>query len=414
MTNRNSSAGADARGVDMRGADMRGAAPIPFARPSIGPEEEAGVIAVLRSGWLTTGPVTARFEEAFARATAMPHALALNSATAGLHLALEALGVGPGTQVLTTPYTFTATAEVVRYLGADPLFVDVEERTANIDPDRIAAALDAAAREGRRVSAVMPVHVGGRACAMEAITSIAARHGVPVVEDSAHAFPVEHRGRMLGTWGDVGVYSLYATKAITTGEGGVVVTRRDDIARRIRVMRLHGIDRDVWNRYTNANASWQYDVVEAGYKYNLTDLASAIGIAQLAKAGAFFERRRAVARAYLAGLGECDFLELPEDAPDHGWHLFTIRLRPGRLSIDRDRFIAELQQRGIGTSVHFIPLHLMTYWRDRYGLKPDDFPVALRFYQAAISLPIYPSLADEETARVVAAIREVGDRFRAR
>lgn len=407
MTNRNSSAGA-------HGADPRGASPIPFARPSIGPEEEAGVIAVLRSGWLTTGPVTARFEKAFAEATAMPHALALNSATAGLHLALEALGVGPGTQVITTPYTFTSTAEVVRYLGADPLFVDVEDRTANIDPDRIATALDTAAREGRRVAAIMPVHVGGKACDMEAIASIAARHGVPVVEDSAHAYPVVHRGRLLGTWGDAGVYSLYATKAITTGEGGIVVTRRDDLARRIRVMRLHGIDRDVWNRYTAANASWQYDVVEAGYKYNLTDLASAIGLAQLAKAEAFLDRRRAVARAYLAGLGGCDFLDLPEDATDHGWHLFSVHLRPGRLSIDRDRFIAELQQRGIGTSVHFIPLHLMTYWRGRYDLKPDDFPVALRLYQAAISLPIFPSLTDEETSRVVAGIREVGDRFRAR
>jgi dTDP-4-amino-4,6-dideoxygalactose transaminase len=368
---------------------------------------------VLRSGWLTTGPVTARFEEAFARATAMPHAMALNSATAGLHLALEALGVVPGTQVITTPYTFTATAEVVRYLGADPLFVDVEERTANIDRTP-SPALDSAARDGRRVSAIMPVHVGGRACAMELIISIAARRGVPVVEDSAHAFPVVHRGRMLGTWGDVGVYSLYATKAITTGEGGVVVTRRDDLARRIRVMRLHGIDRDVWNRYTAANASWQYDVVEAGYKYNLTDLASAIGLAQLAKAEAFLDRRRAVARAYLAGLAACEFLDLPEDAPDHGWHLFTVRLRPGRLSIDRDRFIDELQQRGIGTSVHFIPLHLMTYWRDRYGLKPDDFPVALRFFQSTISLPIYPSLTAEETTRVVAAVREVGERFKAR
>jgi dTDP-4-amino-4,6-dideoxygalactose transaminase len=403
MTNRSSSAAA-----------ARGAPPIPFARPSIGAEEEAGVIAVLRSGWLTTGPVTARFEEAFARTTAMPHALALNSATAGLHLALEALGVGPGMQVLTTPYTFTATAEVVRYLGADPLFVDVEDPTANIDPRGVEAALEAAGREGRRVAAVMPVHVGGRACAMEELTAIAAHHRVPVVEDSAHAFPVVHRGRMLGTWGDAGVYSLYATKAITSGEGGVVVTRRDDLARRIRVMRLHGIDRDVWNRYTAANASWQYDVVEAGYKYNLTDLAAAIGLAQLAKAEAFLDRRRAVARAYLAGLAACDFLDLPADAPDHGWHLFTVRLRPGRLSIDRDRFIAELQQRGIGTSVHFIPLHLMTCWRDRYGLKPDDFPVALRLYQSAVSLPIFPSLTEDETARVVAAIRETGERFRAR
>jgi dTDP-4-amino-4,6-dideoxygalactose transaminase len=397
-----------------RNSSGRAATPIPFARPSIGPEEEAGVLSVLRSGWLTTGPVAARFEEAFARVVGVPHALALNSATAGLHLSLEALGIGPGSLVLTTPYTFVATAEVVRYLGADPRFVDVEERTANIDPARLAAALDEAAREGRRVAAIVPVHVGGRACDMEAITAVATRHGVPVVEDSAHAFPVLHRGRMLGTWGDAGVFSFYATKAITTGEGGMVVTRREDLARRIRVMRLHGIDRDVWNRYTAANGSWEYDVVEAGYKYNLTDLAAAIGVAQLAKAGTFLDLRRRVARAYLAGLGGCDFLDLPEDTDDNGWHLFVVRLRAEQLSIDRDRFVAELQQRGIGTSVHFIPLHLMTYYRQRYGLAPEDFPVALRLYRAAISLPIYPSLTEEEIARVIAAVCEAGGRFRAR
>jgi dTDP-4-amino-4,6-dideoxygalactose transaminase len=397
-----------------RSSSGRAAPPIPFARPSIGPEEEAGVLSVLRSGWLTTGPVTARFEEAFAQAVGVPHALALNSATAGLHLALEALGTGPGSLVLTTPYTFTATAEVVRYLGADPRFVDVEERTANLDPARLASALDAAAREGRRVAAIVPVHVGGRACDMEPIAAAAARHGVPVVEDSAHAFPVLHRGRMLGTWGEAGVFSFYATKAITTGEGGMVVTRREDLARRIRVMRLHGIDRDVWNRYTAANGSWEYDVVEAGYKYNMTDLAAAIGVAQLAKACTFLELRRRVARAYLADLGGCDWLDLPEDTDDNGWHLFVVRLCADRLSIDRDRFVAELQQRGIGTSVHFIPLHLMSYYRGRYGLKPDDFPVALRLYRAAISLPIYPSLTEEEIARVIAAVHEVGERFRAR
>jgi len=398
------------------GASRDGSAlpPIPFARPSIGPEEEAGVLAVLRSGWLTTGPVAARFEEAFARATGMPHALALSSATAGLHLALEALGAGPGSLVITTPYTFTATAEVARYLGADPRFVDVEERTANLDPARLDAALDAAAREGRRVAAVIPVHVGGRACDMEAIMEVAARHGAPVVEDSAHAFPVVHKDRLLGTWGAAGVYSFYATKAITTGEGGMVVTSSDELARRIRLMRLHGIDRDVWNRYTAANASWEYDVVEAGYKYNLTDLAAAIGVAQLAKAETFLQTRRRVARAYLAGLGGCDFLELPEDTDDNGWHLFVVRLRPERLAIGRDAFAAELQRRGIGTSVHFIPLHLMSYYRTRYGLAPEDFPVALRLYRAAISLPIYPSLTDEETARVVAGVREVGERFRSR
>jgi dTDP-4-amino-4,6-dideoxygalactose transaminase len=380
---------------------------IPFFRPSIGREEEEAVLAVMRSGWLTTGEVTARFEEEFARYVGARHALALNSATAGLHLALEALGVAPGSAVVTSTFTFAATAEVVRYLGADPVFVDVDRRTLNMDTAQLAARLEELEREGRRVSAIIPVHVAGLPCDMDGIRSLAAPRGIPVVEDAAHAFPVRHGGRYVGTIGEAGVYSFYATKTITTGEGGMVVTDRDETAARIRIMRLHGIDRDVWNRYTAPGAGWKYDVVAPGYKYNLTDLASAIGRAQLAKARDFLQGRRAVARRYLEGLGGLDFLTLPGPAENHAWHLFIIRVREDRLGRTRDECVERLHALGIGVSVHFIPLHLMSYYRTRYGLKPEDFPAALECYNGCISLPLFPSMGDEEVGRVVSAVKSL-------
>jgi dTDP-4-amino-4,6-dideoxygalactose transaminase len=380
---------------------------IPFHRPEIGREEEEAVISVLRSGWLTTGGQTKRFEEEFARYVGAPHALALCSATAGLHLSLEALGTAPGTVVVTSPYTFAATAEVARYLGAELAFVDIEEETNNLDPALLEKALHGLAQEGKKVSAIIPVHVAGLSCDMEAISRLASRDGIPVVEDAAHAFPVKSGGRFVGTMGDTGVYSFYATKPITTGEGGMVVTASEEIAKRIRIMRLHGIDRDVWNRYSSADASWRYDVVAPGYKYNLTDLASAIGLAQLAKAERNFGRRRELARRYLEGFSDCPSLILPPDREDHGWHLFIVRIRPETLSVDRDAFIEELRTRGIGTSVHFIPLHLMTYYRERYRLKPEDFPVALGNFNTCISLPLFPSLSDAEADRVIRTVQEI-------
>ena len=386
--------------------------PIPFARPSLGREEEEAVLAVMRTGWLTTGEAAARFEEEFARVAGCRHALALCSATAGLHLSLEALGVGPGSSVITTPYTFAATAEVIRYLGADPLFVDIEKETLNIDPAAMRRALEDRRRTGGRVSAMIPVHVAGLPCDMEAIGELSREFGVPVVEDAAHAFPVRSGGRFVGTIGDAGVYSFYATKPITTGEGGMVVTDRDDLARRIRLMRLHGIDRDIWNRYTSTAASWRYDVVAPGFKYNLTDLAAAIGRVQLAKAQALLERRRLIAQRYLEAFRGMDELVPPPATDGHAWHLFIVRLREEALSIDRDRFIEELQARGIGVSVHFIPLHLMSYYRETYGLRPEDFPVALECYRACISLPLYPSMSDGEAERVVRAVTEICRRFR--
>ncbi len=378
--------------------------PIPFARPMLGAEEERAVLAVMRSGWLTTGSEAREFEREFAQEVGAAHALAVNSATSGLHLALEALGVREGSRVITTPYTFTATAEVVRYLRADPLFVDIDEESYNLSPALLEKALDA---HRGRVSAVLPVHLAGRPCDMEAILALAGRHGVPVVEDAAHAFPVRLRGRTVGTLGAAGVYSFYATKTITTGEGGMVVTDRDDLARRMSVMRLHGIDRDVWDRYRHPSASWRYQVVEPGFKYNLPDLAAAIGRVQLRRAAAFLEARRRIARLYLAGLGDLEALRLPAPADEHAWHLFLARIRPERLRIDRDRLVELLQEAGIGVSVHFIPLHLMPYYRELYGYREGDFPVALRNFQNSFSLPIYPGLADAQVERVIGEVRRL-------
>jgi dTDP-4-amino-4,6-dideoxygalactose transaminase len=306
--------------------------------------------------------------------------------------------------VLTTPYTFAATAEVVRYLGADPVFVDIDRATLNIDVRQLERSLETLAAAGRRVSAIIPVHVAGLPCDMDAIRHLSLRHGVPVVEDAAHAFPVKHGDRYAGTLGDAGVYSFYANKTITTGEGGMVATDRDEVAARIRIMRLHGIDRDVWNRYTAQGAGWKYDIVAPGYKYNMTDIAAAIGRVQLRKAEAFLKKRKAIARRYLAAFSGLDFLSSPSWAENHAWHLFIIRVREEKLARTRDECIESLQKKGIGVSVHFIPLHTMTYYRDRYGLKPDDFPAAVECYRSVISLPLSATLGDDDVERVISAV----------
>ena len=371
------------------------------------------MVSVLRSGWLTTGSVAARFEEEFKATTGARHALAVNSATAGLHLALEALGVGPGDAVITTPYTFAATAEVIRYFGADPCFVDIEPGSMNIDPDAVEAAVTKCSGAGRKVSAILPVHVAGLACNMDALADIGRRHEVPLVEDAAHAFPIRVGGRFAGTLGDAGVFSFYATKTMTTGEGGMLVTDRDDIAARARVMRLHGIDRDVWNRYTSQNASWRYDVVAPGFKYNMTDIAAAIGRVQLARAHEFLRQRTRIAVRYREALGALDFLRVPAASASHAWHLFIIHLVTEKLTVDRDAFADELMRRGIGISVHFIPLHIMSYYRARYGLKPESFPRAMESFRTCLSLPLSPSLTEEEVERVIDSVRETGLAHRA-
>lgn len=375
---------------------------IPFHRPSLGAEEEAAVIAVMRSGWLTTAGEAQAFEQEFAQAVGVEHAIAVNSATAGLHLALEAVGTGPGDLVVTTPYTFTATAEVIRYLGADPLFVDVLPEDLTIDP----AAVAVACRTHDRVRAILPVHFGGHPCRMEALTAVAREHGVPLIEDAAHAFPARSSGQALGTFGTCGVFSFYATKTITTGEGGMAVTNDETVARRMRVMRLHGIDRDVWDRYTSERPSWEYDVVAPGYKYNLPDLLAAIGRVQLRKAESMRDARAAVADRYRAGLAGCDYLQLPPESDESSWHLFVIRVGE-QAGIARDTLRTRLADAGIATSLHYKPIHLFSYYRDRYRLSRDDFPVSLQAYERALSLPIYPGLGEAQCAYVCRSIREI-------
>jgi dTDP-4-amino-4,6-dideoxygalactose transaminase len=375
---------------------------LPFAAPDIGEEEIAEVADALRSGWLTTGPRTKRFEEDFACYIGSGvEALAVNSATAGLHLALEAADIGPGDEVITTTYTFTATAEVIRYLGATPIFVDVLDETLNIDP----AAVDAAVTE--RTRAVIPVHFAGLACEMQYILWNAKRHGLRVIEDAAHALPTTAGGRLIGTLdSDATVFSFYATKTLATGEGGMVVTRDPELARRCRVMRLHGIDRDAFDRYTSETPSWFYRVVAPGFKYNMTDVAAAIGIHQLRKLNRFHQRREELARRYDEGLRDL-CLRLPQHAPPgelHAWHLYAIRLN-GDAPVTRDAFIDEMANAGIGTSVHFIPLHLHPYWRDTYHLRAEQFPNATHAFNHVVSLPLYTRMTDAEQDRVIRASR---------
>lgn len=377
---------------------------LPFALPDIGEEEIAEVLDSLRSGWLTTGPKAKRFEQDFAEFIGYGvEAIAVNSATAGLHLALESIGIGPGDEVITTPYTFTATAEVIRYLGANPVFVDIDTETFNIDAAKIEAAITS------RTKAIIPVHFAGLACEMDAIFKIARKHGFKVVEDAAHALPTTYKGKLIGSLeSDVTVYSFYATKTITTGEGGMVVTRNAEIAKRCRIMRLHGISRDAFDRYTSTKPSWHYEVVEPGFKYNMTDLAASLGVQQLKKARSFQKKREEMAAEYDEAFKALPVL-LPPKAPYkdvHAWHLYVLRLCDNA-SLSRNRFIELMAEKGIGCSVHFIPLHLHPYWRDTYNLKPNDFPNALHVYERVVSLPLYTKMAVSDQKRVMRAVREI-------
>lgn len=382
---------------------------IPFARPSIGPAEIEAVTRVLSGGWLTTAGESGALEEEFAQAVGVPHALAVNSATAGLHLSVEAAGVTEGAKVLMSPYTFTASAEVVRYLGADPLFVDIDYETLNLDE---AKALSALAAEPK-VSVVMPVHIGGLRTTSEGFLEELRHRGIRVVEDAAHLCPSVPLPSRKGI-GDFVVYSFYATKPITTGEGGMVGTIGDEEARRVATMRLHGIDRPVWDRQKGAARAWEYDVVAPGYKYNLPDIAAALGRVQLRRAPALRERRREIAAAYRRSLGDRDYLILPPDREDHSWHLFVVSFDTSRLRLTRDEVSEELAARGVGTSVHYKPLHLMSYYRKSYGFEPDDFPVSLERFMTSLSLPIYPDLTDEEVDRVATSLKAICDPKRTR
>jgi dTDP-4-amino-4,6-dideoxygalactose transaminase len=376
---------------------------LPFALPEIGEAEINEVVDTLRSGWVTTGPKAKRFEDDFSAFLGDPslHSMAVNSATAGLHLALEALGVGPGDEVITTTHTFTATAEVVRYLGADVVLVDIDPATLCIDVAAVAAAITP------RTKVVMPVHYAGLAADMPALLALARRHGLKVVEDAAHALPTTCGGQLIGTLeSDVTVFSFYANKTITTGEGGMVVTRDTALAKRIKVMRLHGMSRDAFDRFTAKVPSWYYEIVAPGFKYNLTDIAAALGIHQLRRAHEFRAHRERIALAYNAAFADLPVITpaLPQPGDMHAWHLYVLRLTDAA-PINRDALIEQLFAAGIGCSVHYIPLHLQPYWRDRYALRPEQFPHSQRTYERMLSLPIYTRMTDADVQRVVAAVR---------
>jgi dTDP-4-amino-4,6-dideoxygalactose transaminase len=381
---------------------------LPFALPEIGEDDIAEVVDTLRSGWITTGPKAKRFEADFKAWLGDAgddidglHCIAVNSATAGLHLALEALGIGAGDEVITTTHTFTATAEVVRYLGADVVLVDIDPATLNIAPAAIEAAITP------RTKAIIAVHYAGLAADMAAILDIARRHHLRVVEDAAHALPSTCAGQRIGTLAsDATVFSFYANKTITTGEGGMLVTRDAALAKRAAVMRLHGMSRDAFDRFTATVPSWYYEIVAPGFKYNLTDIAAALGIHQLKRAHAFAQHRAAIAARYNAAFADLPVITAPE-APageGHPWHLYVLRLLPAA-GVKRDAFIERLFALGIGCSVHYIPLHLQPYWRERYGLRAQDFPASQQAYEQMLSLPIYSRMGPADVDRVIAAVR---------
>ena len=385
---------------------------VPFFRVDCSGRELHYLQQVLESGWLTTSRFAAELEQRFAETIGVPHAIAVNSCTAALHLAAEALGVGPGTQVLVPTLTFTATAEVVRYLGGKVVLCDVDPHTGLLTAEILAAALD----RHPEVRVAMPVHFGGLACDLEALRAVAEPRVVALVEDAAHAFPTRYpaidgtRGAMVGSGRSAACcFSFYANKTITTGEGGMLVTSDDAVAERVRRMRLHGIDRDVWKRFTSTNAGWLYDVVAAGYKYNMPDLNAAVGLAQFERAFEFHEARVRLVQRYLDELSGLDGVELPVSSPDphdHAWHLFPIVLSAESV-LDRDTVIEHLSAAGIGTSVHYRPLHRMTYWQQETGAKPEDFPGAEHRWQGTLSLPLFPSMRDEEQRHVCESLRRI-------
>lgn len=463
---------------------------LPFALPDTDDSEINQIAEAIRSGWVTTGPKTRRFEAEFAAFVGAKYAIAVNSCTAAMHLALEAAGLAPGDLVLTTPYTFAATAEVIRYFNATPVFVDVEPDTLNLDPALVAETIEQLAHHnGRRthgsrfpftlqsqkprvnhsplsidhLKALIPVHFAGLPADLDPLYALAAKHNLAVVEDAAHAFPASYKGRWIGSAfptaddpppapangatpprtavpggqppalprGDLRLslsngpatprlpstgcrlpsavcFSFYATKTITTGEGGMICTGDEALAERCRIMALHGISKDAWKRYT-AEGSWYYEIVAPGYKYNMTDIAAAMGLAQLGKAERMWQRRREIARRYNEAFGSAPELQAPADRAGcrHAWHLYVLRLNLERLTIDRNGFIEQLKARRIGTSVHFIPLHLHPYYRQSCGYQPGDFPVAFREFQRVISLPIYSRMSDDDVADVIEAVLEL-------
>src|SRR5579871_2336335 len=361
---------------------------LPYCVPMIGEEEIAEVVDSIRSGWVTTGPKVKRFEDDFARYVGANHAIAVSSCTAALQVTLAALDIGPGDEVIVPTLTFCSTANVVVHLGATPVIVDIDE-DGQISIDAVCRAITPKTR------AIIPVHYGGQACHLKEILTIADRYGIPVVEDAAHAAGTQYDGKRIGSHGRATAFSFYATKNMTTGEGGMITTNDSELANRMRLLSLHGMNRDAWKRYSQAG-SWFYEVLEPGYKSNMSDIQAAMGIHQLRRLDDFTARRRDIAERYRTAFQDLPQLRLPSDCPrrPHTFHLFAIHLRSA--SLTRDRFIDELRQANIGTSVHFIPLHRHPYYRETYGHQPEHFPVAERFYEGLLSLPLYPKMSDTD------------------
>jgi perosamine synthetase len=375
---------------------------VPFHQADLGEEEAEAAADVVRTGWLTMGPRTVEFEQRFSAFVGARHAVAVSSCTAALHLALEAIGIKAGDEVLVPTNTFTATAEVVTYLGARPVLVDIDRQTLSINP------ADAARRITPRTKAILPVHFAGQACNMDEIHSLAAGHDIRVIEDAAHALPAAYRGRPVGALSETTCFSFYATKTLTTGEGGMLTTDSDEIAGRARIMRLHGIGRDAWKRYA-AEGSWYYQVWAPGFKYNMTDIQAAIGLVQLAKCTDMRSRRAAIVARYDAGFARIPTLEIPVQRADResAHHLYVLRLECGQLTIGRDQFITALKQREISASVHFIPLHLHPYYRDVCGFKSCDYPVATGEFERYLSLPLFSGMTEGQIEHVIASVSEI-------
>ena len=372
-----------------------------FSPPLIGQPEIDAVVDTLRSGWITTGPRTREFEREFSEHFLAPSALALNSCTAGLHAALVALGIGPGDEVITTCMTFAASVNVIEHVGARPVLVDIETDTLNIDPARVERAITS------RTRAILPVHFAGHPVDLDAIGALAEQRNLAVLEDAAHAVGAKYRGRWIGSGTNPTAFSFYATKNLTTGEGGML-TGDEELIERARIISLHGMSREAWRRYEKGG-SWKYDIVLPGFKYNMTDLHASLGLCQLRRLPDFQQRRREIANEYTQAFQELEEVELPASRPEvgHAWHLYVIRLRTALLQIGRDQFVEQLTRRNIGTSVHFIPIHIHPYYRDKYGYRALDFPVAFENYERMLSLPINPSMTDQDVADVIEAVRDI-------
>lgn len=395
-----------ARPLPPSSASRRRGAFLLFSPPAIGEEEVAEVVDTLRSGWITTGPKTRRFETEFAGYLGAPAALALNSCTAGLHTSLRVLGVGPGDEVITTPMTFTSTVNVIEHVGARPVLADIEPDTLNLSPSEVERLLSP------RTKAVIAVHYAGHPAALDELHDLTSARGITLIEDAAHALPARYKGRWIGSGTNPASFSFYATKNLTTGEGGML-TGSPDVVDRARILSLHGMSRDAWRRY-GQGGSWRYEVVSPGFKYNMCDIQASLGLAQLRKLSQFQRRRREVVASYNDAFRPVPALVLPCERPEveHAWHLYVLRLRLEALRIGRDQFIDELTARNIGTSVHFIPVYMHPYYQQRYGFERRQFPVASASYDCMMSLPLHPLLTEGDVGDVIEAVLDVVRLFR--